>query len=62
MNDTDQVDVLRETFGSAGSGMSSLEDMAGVPAARTIQTHTARSLALSGDGPRFEDWSDQKQK
>ena len=51
MNDSDQVDVLREEFGFPGVGFQTVEDPGGVPFARYIQTHTNRAVAFSGDGP-----------
>ena len=55
MNDTDQVELLHEEFGSPGVGLTSREDPAGSPAARYCQTHTNRLLAFSSTGPVEQD-------
>jgi hypothetical protein len=51
MGDTDRVDILREQFGSPGSGLVTREDPGGVPVARFIQTHTNRLAAFRKEPP-----------
>ena len=49
MNDTDQVEMLYEQFGSPGAGFVTLEDPGHAPAARYVQTHTSRAAAFCTD-------------